>query len=69
MTHKIIFLPCGGTARWDSESDMGYRCMDCFAMLGSVGQPKRCQEESQKWKTLETLGGKGWDYAKGEQRA
>lgn len=67
MTPSVIFLPCGGRARWDFDSDMGYRCEDCFAMLGSIGQPQRCQEESQKWKTLEALGGQGWDYKTGKQ--
>lgn len=64
-----IFLPCGSTARWDTESSMGYRCETCFAMLGSIGQPRRCQEESQKWKNLEAMGGRGWDYSTGKQMA
>ena len=67
MTPKFIYLPCGGRARWDSESDMGYRCESCFAMVGSIGQSRHCQEESQKWKILKVLGGKGWDYERGYQ--
>jgi hypothetical protein len=69
MTPKLIYLPCRASARWDSESDMGYRCTSCFAMVGSIGQSKWCQEESQKWKTLKALGGKGWDYSLGCQEA
>lgn len=69
MSLSVIFLPCGSRAHWDVDSGMGYRCEDCFAVLGSIGQPRRCQEESQKWKNLEAMGGRGWDYAKGGQIA
>lgn len=30
-------LKCGATAVWDRSSGCGYRCHDCFAVLGSVG--------------------------------
>jgi len=63
----IIFLPCGGVARFDG--DFSYRCEHCFAVVGSVGQSDRCKEESDKWKTLKTLGGRGWDYERGTQEA
>jgi hypothetical protein len=66
---RTIFLPCGSTAHFDESSGIGYRCDSCFAVVGSVGEPDRCQEESQKWKNLKTLGGKGWDYEKGRQEA
>jgi hypothetical protein len=69
MTPSVIFVPCGSTARWDFDSDMGYRCESCFAMLGSIGQPDHCKEEADKWKNLEALGGRGWNYAKGGQMA
>lgn len=68
MTLKNIHLPCGSRARWDTESEMGYRCMDCFAMVGSVGQPQHCQEAAQMYANLKTLGGKGWDYEHGRQQ-
>ena len=69
MTPKLIYLPCGSSARWDSESDMGYRCTSCFAIVGSIGQSDRCHEEANKWKTLKALGGRGWDYYMGRQEA
>ncbi len=64
---QTIFLPCGGVAHFDG--DFSYRCEDCFAVVGSIGQSDHCQEESAKWKTLKALGGKGWDYEKGRQEA
>ena len=67
MTPKFIYLPCGGTARWDSASDMGYRCMSCFAMVGSIGQSRHCQDVANEYKIAEKLGGKGWDYSLGYQ--
>jgi hypothetical protein len=36
-------------------------------MMGSIGMPKHCSDEAEKWKTLEMLGGRGWDYANGRQ--
>ena len=65
---QYIFLPCAAVAVFDVPSEMGYRCMQCDAMVGSVGQPQRCREEAEKWKTIEALGGSGWDYAVGEQK-
>jgi hypothetical protein len=64
-----IFLPCGGVARFDESSGTRYRCDECGAVVGSVGQPTSCQEEADKWKNLKTLGGKGWDYELGKQEA
>ena len=68
MMPRRIHLPCGSSAVWDSESDMGYRCTSCFAMHGSIGQPTQCQSAVQKWKNHEALGGLGWDYNLGEQK-
>lgn len=58
-------LPCGGTARFDEASGIGYRCEDCMAVVGSVGQPKSCKEEAEKYLNWERIGGTGWDYKKG----
>jgi transcription initiation factor IIE alpha subunit len=66
---EYIFLPCAALATFDEASEMGYRCMQCGAIVGSVGQPDRCKEEADKWKTLEAMGGRGWDYKLGEQKA
>lgn len=54
-------LPCGGTAYWDESSGISYRC-ECGAVVGSIGMPKVCQDEADKWKAWEVIGGKGWDY-------
>ena len=56
-----MLLPCGGVAYWDESSGISYRC-ECGAVVGSIGMPKACQEEAEKYKVLEALGGKGWDY-------
>jgi hypothetical protein len=37
-------------------------------MVGSIGQPRQCVNEVEKWKALEALGGQGWDYKKGGQK-
>jgi hypothetical protein len=60
-----LILPCVAVAY---QEEFGYRCIQCNAVVGSVGQPGRCREESEKYKTLESLGGKGWDYNLGEQK-
>jgi hypothetical protein len=57
-------MPCGGTALFDG--DYSYRCMICMAVVGSMGQPSRCKQETEKYDVLKALGGKGWDYVKGE---
>jgi hypothetical protein len=55
-------LPCGGTAIFDHGSGCAYRCLDCMAVIGSIGQPRQCKEEAEKYRQWEELGGKGWDY-------
>lgn len=67
MTPRYLRLPCGGHAVWDDASDMGYRCMNCYAMLGSIGQSQHCQDAANEYKIAEKLGGKGWDYLLGMQ--
>jgi hypothetical protein len=64
-----IFLPCNAVAEFDIPSEMGYRCTSCFAMVGSIGQPTQCKAEAEKWKTLESMGGRGWDYQLGQQKS
>jgi hypothetical protein len=64
---KQIYSPCGGVAIFDEGAGYGYRCLDCGAVIGSVGQPRRCQEEVQKYENWKKLGGKGWDFFKGEE--
>ena len=56
-----IRLPCGGTAYFDEGSGIAYRC-ECGAVVGSVGMPKACREEADKWEVQKILGGEGWDY-------
>jgi hypothetical protein len=62
---KPVHLPCGSTAYFDHDSGISYRCESCFAVVGSVGQPRSCKEEAQKYEAWEAIGGKGWDYDKG----
>lgn len=60
-----MHLPCGGTAYWDTSSDMGHRC-ECGAVVGSVGQPRSCVDEVAKYDNWQKLGGKGWNYRLGQ---
>lgn len=48
VDQKLAPMPCGGTPVWDSPSEMGYRCENCGAMIGSVGQPRSCVEKNQE---------------------
>lgn len=59
-----MFLPCGGTAYFDESSGISHRC-ECGAVVGSVGMPKLCRDEKEKYENWQKLGGKGWDYHKG----
>jgi hypothetical protein len=63
---SLIYLPCGGKAMFDSSTGVGWRCMDCYTVVGSIGQPKQCVDESKKYDNWKKLGGKGWDYATGK---
>ena len=67
-TPTQIFLPCGSTAEFDIPSEMGYRCTSCFAMVGSIGQPRQCVEIAEMWKNVEAMGGRGWDFRRGGQK-
>jgi hypothetical protein len=62
---RRIILPCLAVA---FQEEFCYRCIDCNAIVGSVGQPNQCQKESEKYKMLNAMGGKGWDYEVGEQK-
>lgn len=59
-------LPCGGTAYFDVESGISYRCMDCGCVVGSIGQPQHCKDAAEKYANWARLGGKDWDYLKEE---
>jgi hypothetical protein len=37
-------MACGGTPLFDVDSGISYRCDTCWAVIGSVGQSKRCVE-------------------------
>jgi len=60
---RYIKLPCNAIAEFDESSGCSYRCHDCMATVGSIGMPKRCQEEAEKYQIIKVLGGKGWDYS------
>jgi hypothetical protein len=66
---KPMYLPCGGVAYFDTDSGISYRCETCFAVVGSMGQPRSCKEEAKKYDVWKELGGQGWDYNKGEPYA
>ena len=66
---KPMYLPCGGVAYFDPDSGISYRCETCFAVVGSMGQPRSCKEEAKKYDVWKELGGQGWDYNKGEPHA
>jgi hypothetical protein len=63
---KPMYLPCGGVAYFDPDSGISYRCETCFAVVGSMGQPRRLREEAKKYDVWKELGGVGWDYNKGQ---
>lgn len=58
----LMALPCGGIAAFDEDSGISYRCMHCYAVVGSVGMPQHCRDEIKKWDAWEELGGQAWDY-------
>ena len=62
-----MHLPCGGTAHFDEGAGFGHRCEDCMAVVGSIGMPRSCRTEMDKYKVvLPALGSKvKWDYNKG----
>lgn len=60
--YKPMNLPCGGTAFFDIVSGISYRCENCGAVVGSIGQPKQCKDEMDKYAAWEKLGGQGWKY-------
>lgn len=68
-TLRPLYLPCGGYAEFDANSGISYRCLDCGAVVGSIGQPSECKEAAKKYEVIEALGGRGWDYTKGEPYA
>lgn len=65
-----IHLPCGGTAHFCYEAGYGHRCEDCFAVVGSIGQPSHCANEMKKYSVvLKELGSNIiWDYTRGVER-
>jgi hypothetical protein len=66
MINKPMHLPCGATAYFDVSSGISYRCEYCCAVVGSIGQPQHCKDQAQKYDNWKKLGGKGWDYLKGQ---
>lgn len=63
-THPLK-MPCGGIAYYNSDSEFDYKCASCFAVIRSIGMPKLCKDEMDKWTMWETVAGKGWDYIYG----
>ena len=52
-------MKCGGTPRFDYDSGYAYRCDACFAVIGSMGQPRSCVEINGGSGTHEENGGRG----------
>ena len=55
MIPARVTAACGAEAVFDEGSGCGYRCVECGAMLGSVGMPSHCKDEENKvleWKIL-----------------
>jgi len=44
VPNSLPKMACGGTPLFDNESGYAYRCDNCFAVIGSVGQPRDCVE-------------------------
>ena len=65
---KPIRLPCGGVAYFDESSGISHRCEHCGAVVGSIGQPRSCKEEADKWDLYEEQGMWRWDYTEGEPK-
>lgn len=65
----MLFLPCGGVAHFDHNSGCSYRCEDCMATVGSIGQPGRCREEADKWDAYAKVGLWRWNYETGKQES
>jgi hypothetical protein len=63
---NIMHLPCGGEANFDHGAGYGYRCELCSAVLGSVGQPRSCRTEADKWDAYEKAGLWRWNYTTGQ---
>ena len=63
------YLPCGNRATFDHGSGMSYRCDQCWAVVGSIGQPNECREAEKKYEVLRALGSTAyWDYDVGKER-
>lgn len=65
----MMKLPCGGVAYFDTSSGISYRCSDCMAVVGSIGQPRSCREEQDKWDAYEKAGMWRWNYQTGERES
>ena len=46
--YKLPQMPCGGTPIFDESSGISYRCDVCFAVIGSIGQPRDCVERNKQ---------------------
>jgi hypothetical protein len=56
-----MVLPCGGVAYYDEPTHgMNYFCAQCERRVCDMGDA--CLREEDKWRVIELLGGKGWDY-------
>lgn len=63
-----LYMPCGGTAEFDWGSMCAHRCTTCNAVVGSMGMPRSCKAEQEKYEAWEKLGGVGWNYKLGQPK-
>lgn len=64
--YPLMYLPCGGTASFDIESGISYRCETCWSVVGSIGMSDSCREEMKKWDAYKKAGMWEWNYETGE---
>jgi len=65
---KYMSMPCGSVAEFDHGAGYGYRCHDCMAVIGSIGQPRSCKEEQEKYRNWAKVGGKDWEYFPNDEK-
>tara|TARA_R110000851_G_scaffold7493_1_gene29076 strand:+ start:1697 stop:1879 length:183 start_codon:yes stop_codon:yes gene_type:complete len=45
---KLEVMNCGGVPLWDYPSACAYRCDQCSAIIGSIGQSARCKRINEE---------------------
>lgn len=53
-----IDLLCGNKAYFDRDTGCSYRCIACFATVGSIGMPRSCKELYDMEEVVDKLKGR-----------